>query len=56
MRFRQLCIGDETVKFQSYAKSVLKPRGETIIQAITNSNRVGIVKVEETMPFHWDIH
>jgi len=45
---KRLRIGDETLKLQSYSKLILKPRSETIIQAITSSKRVGIVKAEET--------
>jgi len=45
-----LRISDETLKLQSYTKSILKPRSETIIQAITSSKRVKIMKAEETMP------
>jgi len=47
---KRLRIGDETLKLQPYSKLILKPRSETIIQAITSSKRVGIVKAEETMP------
>jgi len=47
---RRLCIGDEILKLQPYSKLILKPRSETVIQAITSSKRVGIVKTEETMP------
>jgi len=47
---KRLRIGDETLKLQPYSKLILKPRNETIIQAIISSKRVGIVKAEETMP------
>jgi len=47
---KRLRIGDKTLKLQPYSKLILKPRSETIIQAITSSKRVGIVKAEETMP------
>jgi len=47
---KRLRIDDETLKLQPYTKSILKPRSETIIQAIISSKRVGIVKAEETMP------
>jgi len=45
-------IDDETLKLQPYAKSVLKPRTETIIQAITNSNRVGITHKNNARDIH----
>jgi len=47
---KRLRIGDEILKLQPYSKLILKPRSETIIQAITSSKCVGIVKAEETMP------
>jgi len=47
---KRLRIGNKTLRLQSYIKSIKKPRSETIIQAIISSNRVGIVKAEETMP------
>jgi len=47
---KRLRIDDETLRLQPYTKSILKPRSETIIQAITSSRRIGIVEAEEMMP------
>jgi len=45
-----LLLSDEILKLQPYTKSILKPQSETIIQAITSSKRVEIVKAEKIMP------
>jgi len=47
---RELRIGNAVLKLQPYNKIILKPRSETIIQATTNRNEIGIVKAEETAP------
>ena len=47
---RELKIGDAVLKLQPYDKITLKPRSETIIQAATNRNEIGIIRAEETAP------
>jgi len=46
----QLQIGDTVLKHHPFSKLTLKPRSETIIKAITDKNRVGIVRAEEVTP------
>jgi hypothetical protein len=40
----------QRVKLYPYKKITLKPRSETLIQVITNENKTGITKKEETAP------
>ncbi|XP_071574634.1 uncharacterized protein [Temnothorax nylanderi] len=46
----RLKIGAATFKLQPYRKFTLPPRSETIISAITNTNKVGIVRGKEISP------
>lgn len=46
---QELKIGNVTLKIQPYDKITLKPR-ETIVQAATNRNEIGIIQAEETAP------
>jgi len=46
---RQVRIGDVILKFHPFKKITLMLRSETIVQAVTNRNRIGIV-IEETEP------
>ncbi|XP_070159225.1 uncharacterized protein [Polyergus mexicanus] len=46
----QLKIGDAVLRFHTFNKTILKPRSETIVKAITKQNRIGIVRAEETAP------
>ncbi|KAL6257758.1 hypothetical protein P5V15_011376 [Pogonomyrmex californicus] len=43
-----LRIGSVNLKLYPHKKYILTPRSETIVQAITNQNQIGIVKPEET--------
>ncbi|XP_039315510.1 uncharacterized protein LOC113006333 [Solenopsis invicta] len=47
---KQVRIGEAIFKLHPHKKFTLNPRSETIIQAVTKSNRIGIVKPEETRP------
>jgi len=47
---RQVRIGDETFKLHPFKKMTLTPHSETIVQAVANRNRIGIVSSEETKP------
>ncbi|KAM0727545.1 Retrovirus-related Pol polyprotein from transposon 412 [Formica fusca] len=46
----QLKIGEAVLRFHTFNKTILKPRSETIVKAITKQNRIGIVRAEETAP------
>ncbi|XP_077264813.1 uncharacterized protein LOC143898889 [Temnothorax americanus] len=46
----QLKIKEETFKLHPYGKVTLKPRSETIIEAITDKNEEGIVQAREMKP------
>jgi len=43
-------IGDVSFKFHPFKKVTLTPCNETIVQTVTNRNRIGIVSSEETKP------
>jgi len=43
-------IGDVSFKLHPFKKLILTPRSETIVQAVTNRNRIRIVSSEETKP------
>ncbi|KYN50301.1 hypothetical protein ALC62_10760 [Cyphomyrmex costatus] len=45
-----LQVDGVTLKLHPYKKLTLTPRSETIIQAVTDKNRIGIVKSEEMRP------
>ena len=45
---KQLRIGNATLKLRPYQKFQLAPRSETVIQANTDQNRIGIVQAQET--------
>ncbi|KMQ92552.1 retrovirus-like pol polyprotein [Lasius niger] len=47
---RELRIGDAVLKLLPYDKITLKPRSETIIQAATDRNEIGVIRAEETAP------
>jgi len=47
---RQLRIGDEIFKLLPYTTVILKPRSETVVQAITDTQCVGVINSEEIMP------
>ncbi|XP_029675231.1 uncharacterized protein LOC115242830 [Formica exsecta] len=46
----QLKIGEAVLRFHTFNKTILKPRRETIVKAITKQNWIGIVRAEETAP------
>jgi len=43
-------IGDVSFKLHPFNKITLTPRSETIVQAVTNRNRIGIVSSQEAKP------
>ncbi|KAL6258277.1 hypothetical protein P5V15_008350 [Pogonomyrmex californicus] len=45
---KQVRIGNTTFKLYPYKKTMLMPRSETIIQAVTDRNNIGIVNAVET--------
>ncbi|KAL6253635.1 hypothetical protein P5V15_015450 [Pogonomyrmex californicus] len=45
-----LSIDKTNLKLQPYQKILLKPRSETIIEAFTNRNQVGIIRQEQPKP------
>jgi len=47
---RQLRIGDEIFKLRPYTTVILKPRSETVVRAITNTQYVEVINSEEIMP------
>jgi len=47
---RQVRIGEVSFKLHPVKKITLTPRNETIVQAVTNRNRIGVVSSEETKP------
>ncbi|KAM0735323.1 Retrovirus-related Pol polyprotein from transposon 17.6 [Formica fusca] len=47
---KQIQLSDTILKLYPYRALILKPRSETIIQATTDSNKVGIIRAEETLP------
>jgi len=47
---RQVRISDVTFKLHPFRKVTLTSRSETIVQAVTNRNRIGIVSSKETKP------
>jgi len=47
---KQLCIGDEIFKLRPYTTVILKPRSETVVRAIINTQCVGVINSEEIMP------
>jgi len=47
---KQLRIGDEIFKFRPYTTVILKPRSETVMRAITNTQCVGTINSEKIMP------
>jgi len=47
---RQVRISNVTFKLHPFKKVTLTPRSETIVQTVTNRNRIGIVSSEETKP------
>lgn len=47
---KQVIIGDTLFKLYPYKKITLRPRNETLVQIITNTNKTGITKKEETAP------
>jgi len=47
---KKLRIGDVTLKLHPHQKMLLAARSETIVQAITDKNSLGIIKSEETKP------
>ena len=47
---KKLTIRDVTLKFKSYQQTVLKPRSETIVRAVTNRNKTGVVRAQEPAP------
>jgi hypothetical protein len=49
-RKRELKIGNAILKLLPYDKITLKPRSETIVQAATDRNEIGVIRAEETAP------
>ncbi|CAL1681033.1 unnamed protein product [Lasius platythorax] len=47
---RELKIGNAVLKLLPYDKITLKPRSETIVQAATDRNEIGVIQAEETAP------
>jgi len=47
---KKLRIGDVTLKLHPHQKMLLAARSETIVQAITDRNSLGIIKSEEAKP------
>jgi len=46
---KQLRIDDKIFKFRPYTV-ILKPRSETVVRAITDTQCVGVISSEEIMP------
>ncbi|XP_020296184.1 uncharacterized protein LOC109861084 [Pseudomyrmex gracilis] len=46
----RLKVGKDLMTLRPYESVVLQPKNETIVQAITDSNQVGIIEAEETRP------
>lgn len=49
-RKQELQIGNTIIKLRPHNKTLLKPRSETIVQATTNCNKIGVIKAEQTAP------
>jgi len=47
---KQFRIDDEIFKLRLYTTVILKPRSETVMRAITNTQCVGVINSEEIMP------
>jgi len=47
---KQLRIGNKIFELRPYTTVVLKPRSETVVRAITNTQCVGVINSEEIIP------
>ena len=47
---KEVKISGITFKLKPYEKTVLKPRSETIVRAVTNRNQPGVIQAMETEP------
>ena len=47
---KTVTIEDVTLRLKPYNKIILKPRSETIVRAVTNRNKTGVIRAKETSP------